>query len=780
MNYVIPVGARKFFCQHRNGDNFTDNPSDFTTYFQGEIREKFRLEVTYDVYTITTATAFSQITVFDAGAKMGLTLPATTWDYEGFVVGDSVIIESGGVTRGATVDSVLGSTMYLSSLTDLIAVFGFVDGASQSDLTIKVTTQPEGLVFKFGIQPNSLLSSSFNSLLDGQEQAYSLNNFSGTYLDLNYLADNSSDLGGVRYKYDGVSGTGNYIFRFTVQHDFRMPHYIIDWLTAYSSGSIPAAFAGTESFRYLSQLRFAKNILNPNDKKIFNDAFELGSVGFQNQNFNGGAVNYELISIDYNTGEAPEVTTTTTVTAQIKKTNGDFDDGIKLYLYHSKLPQESEYKENTNTFDYNFLTDQLFVFEGVGSSSSVIINNFEGNKDVDESIIQVSFDLTYPDTDRLINGDYITLQLAVEEDGLTPIESDRVLIGLDTVQVTKDSDITGLAADFNAVIKERSSGDSATNINTWINRCVEVDFNFDITKGLGKEALSGFLTGLKFDLVAWNTTTDEFFSLDSYSFPIGFVPQVNVGGGVYQLLNIDTTRFLSVPISDQLREVQLEMSAPGSYQTTQEVSGKLGFIVPWQEWIQNPDVPTVFYDGAIPDEFYNLNNRTSNYSGVEGYQIYIFLTASILSEPSGLNTNYILFSDASSVYDFEEDGDGTGWATDSIKVLNADDEELGDFDGTQPNKIEVIASNPDLSSISAQSLRAEIVIEPKNNTGRHYRLHSSLNWLEAGNPLYPVSGETNVKIDVDVPGGTVTLTCMCDGTLLNPLKSYNIYYHIYE
>lgn len=777
MNYVIPTD-KKYLTQYRNDPNFTTNPtSDFVPYFQGNVLEKMRLDVTYQVYTITEASETSPIQMYVDGSYYVVKLSTSNWGDEGFVVGNAVRLEVGATNKNATIHLIVGNLMYLISGTNLLTDFGFTNFDWQPILTLKNRTVPTGLIFKFGIIPNSNPTNSFLSLLDGQEQSYSSNSITGSFSSLNYLSSPSSNLGGVECKYDSSSGTGNYIFTFTVRHTFRIPHFIQDWISNYVDNTSPLSFAGTNSYRYLSQLQFCNNILDPNDRKQFNDGFQLGSVGFVNQNFNSGLANYQLVSVNYSTGESPEVTTTTTVTAQIRKITGTFNSASKGYLYHSKFPSYFQYASNTNTYESNYLLDSVQTSAGVSPVDSGIIQNFEFEiNGSDSQLIDITFDLVYSDAQKLLlpNGTYIFLGFATEENGLGASVSDRMLVGIDTVQVTKDADIEGLAENFVVTFNEPSSAFSTTNARVWNNRILECDFSFDLTKfEVGYQTA---LKSLKYTLVGYDGS--DYFELDSYNFPLGFFLVSVVDGVNYQVKNLDTSRFLSVPNGSTLRDVELTMESPATFEATQEVSGKFGFTIPWQQWKENTDVPMVFYNGALPLEFYNRNKRTSNYSALNDYEIYAFLTAGI--ELDGAITNYIFRSDAFKVYDFEVDGAATGWETTSRKLYNELGTEIADLNGTTYNRIEFVISHPTLSGISEQSLMAEIVTEPVGNIGREWRLHSDLNWSEDGNPLSPESGESGVKIDIDLIAKTVTISCLVDGTLMDSVSNHNFYYHLYE
>jgi len=81
-------------------------------------------------------------------------------------------------------------------------------------------------------------------------------------------------------------------------------------------------------------------------------------------------------------------------------------------------------------------------------------------------------------------------------------------------------------------------------------------------------------------------------------------------------------------------------------------------------------------------------------------------------------------------------------------------------------------------TLSAQSISAEIVNETTNNTGRHYRLHSDLNWAEPINPLQPLDGEFGVKVTITVISNQVKLECNVDGSKMAS-QDQNFYGHLY-
>ncbi len=781
MNEVVPSN-RKFLCQPRNGDDFLTLPAtDFVPYMQGAVLEKLKLIVDYDVSTITFASPTVKISATDEGAQIRIRHPFNDWLNEGLVVGNTIRIEANSNFVNETVNAIVGQDMYITDTAgNFISTLGVTSGDLRDDYVIKVTTVPTSLIFKFGLLENLSESDNFNSILDGQEQIYSANGLnSGGFVILNYLSSASSNLGTVKAKFISSSGTGNYIHKFTIEHIFRVPHFIATWLTNYLDETIPLRFAGANSYRYVSELNFGVNVNNPNDGKIFKDGFQSGSIGFMNQNFNVGSTVYqrEIIttySVASSEVSGPEISLSTVVEAQIKKTDGNFTAGVKGYLYHAKFTSENDYSDNSNTYEENFVFEQLFNVDGAGPKSNIggIISNYTCTiNGGDNSLLDIAFTLTYPaaQQDKFIANDRILLAMIVEEAVLSATLSDRTPIPLSIVQVTKNGDVSGQITNFQTNILQRGATTPKSNSNDWINQIYKMDFTFDIKKDV--DSIDSSLNGLKLQIVTYNTALNDFVILNEFTFPLSTITSLVVDGTTYQVINLAAKRFLSVPESDQARDVQLTMAAPGAYAATQTVTGRIGYIIPWQEWIENLSIPDIFYDGSLPAEFFNKNQRTSNYSNLNGYDIFIFLIADMIS--GGLNTDYALFSDKCTVSDLGIDATGSGW-TSVVEIFDED----GELTGTIFNQIcEVRAtfSQAAAGTLTLGDLMGQIVMEETGNVGRHFRLHTSLFWEEEINPLQPLSGETNLKKTQDVPGNKIILRCSVDGNKLDPEKTYRFY-----
>lgn len=793
MNVINPLD-RKFLCQHRNGEDFTTNPTtDFVPYFQADLPEKLKFVAEVEVYTITEASSTEQIQAETVGAQVKLSHPFEDWSTGGYVVGNSIRVEVGTNFVTATVDNIVGLDMYITPGAAFFTTLGTTDGDARPDYVVKVTTIPTALIFKYGIVQNGA-AANFLSPLTSEDQVYSANGIGATFTTLNYNASIQSNLGTVQAKYDSSSGTGNYIHKFTIEHTFQTPHFIAAWLTNYQNSTIPSTFQGTNSYRYLVEYNFLTNINNPNDGKIFLDDFQQGSLGFLNQNFNTGSADYTLDSIVYDDGLLTipdiDVDITTNVTIRIKRNSTNFEDGERAYIYHSKLPQQNEYANEDNSFTDNFVFDSISNTDGAAAVAGGIFSNVTVAKDGgDPTILIVSFSVTYNATqkqDFLADGNNYFLGVGVEDNTIVPASnSDRVVVIADVNTYTKSADVPGLITS-NQIDFYQSGDDVAlatptSNVDGWNNNIYRIIGQFLLKKD------SGITTKIKsFELqqVARKGLSNEFFVISSYVFqlPGGNFDIQQSGGSSYQPFNLDTERELgSLPSGDPLRRVFFESNIPVALHQDQQIDWQLGWEISWRELEQNIGIQPVapeFYDAAEP--FNNFNDRTSNYSGVNSYEIYFFAIVDVeysgplLKAPKTV-TRYAMASDLCTIRDFDEVA--TAGYVGSTRILNEDDLEVNEIDLSQYHTVEVTIELP--GGFPGEGTYAfEIVLENSAQTGLDYRLHSAKDWSGPDNALEPLPGFNFVKV-TEVPGvpNKIIGECRIKKNFLDD-PAINIYGHL--
>jgi hypothetical protein len=179
--------------------------------------------------------------------------------------------------------------------------------------------------------------------------------------------------------------------------------------------------------------------------------------------------------------------------------------------------------------------------------------------------------------------------------------------------------------------------------------------------------------------------------------------------------------------------------------------------VPWRDWIENLNVPVSLYDATKPQN--NRNNKTSNYSALSTYSIYGLLELSISNNVEPVNTIYELYSDSSTIIDF----DSAGW------VGFSGDAKLYDEDGVEVSELEdgrdliiKIECTHGSGLLSLQSLGAFVWMEINGATASPSYLSSSFDYTSDENRLQPSDelGTGNTQY-VEILSETNKVTLIC-------------------
>lgn len=796
MSVNITIIDRKYNCQLRNGADFTTNPgTDFTSLLMTNAIEKMRLTVVVQMSVIVEATSLQQFIAQTNGPNIDLIHPFNQWQYEGFAVGDTVRVENAldnsffnvtvlALNAGVmTVDNPGGA--FFSTLSTS-------DGDAFSTYVFKVTTVPTSLIYRYGFSPNGFGPNNYNSPLTGEQQVFAANGINAAYTTLPYLASSQSKLATVRAKYDSSSGTGNYIHKFTVENTFQTIHFIEAWNGNYQNVTTPAEFQGSESIKLVQNLTFGSNINNNNGTKVIIDNWQDGSVGLFNQNFNAGAPDYTHISTEYtvNTFPSNEIDgdEITSVEIRIKNNAANFNDGEVVYLYHSKLPTEQEYALSGGTFEENFVFKGVRQVESAGQIDDGFIKNFEVNKDGgDPTILVLNFDIEYSAAELayILDGSTVYLGVSVEDNGISNAEdSNRVTVHSAYTNVIRTPDIPGLVFDnqlnfFNSA-QEPAIDNPSSDLRTWINTIWKVYGEFKILKeptdgeGLNQNAL---LTELKVQVVAKKIGTTTFFPMPGscYIFPNVAGLKQNVDMTIYQDVGYNIDNTLGVPATDSFNTVILTSEVPGAFQPSQLWNFQLGFEVPWRQWIANlaaENTAPEFNNPAEPNN--NFNERTSNYSEILDYEIFVFASAKV--RYNGIDTVYHMQSDKCVIADFDFPLI-PGWVGD-VKIFDANGNETDVPIVGEDNTIEITMDNPG-APLDFEQASAEIVIDVYGSSGRDYRLHSRLDWSEPQNWLKGINGTDFV--DVTQIGGApnkIVLKAIHKAEFIEEDVEYNYYGHV--
>jgi len=196
-----------------------------------------------------------------------------------------------------------------------------------------------------------------------------------------------------------------------------------------------------------------------------------------------------------------------------------------------------------------------------------------------------------------------------------------------------------------------------------------------------------------------------------------------------------------------INSVQSVPTFPAAFQNVQ--IGTSIPRIPWRDWVANLETPSEFFDATELND--GLNEKTSQYSGVLGWDVYhqfliqvrhVKVTRIVnLAFPQGINietestTDYALRSDAFDIDDFDVDATATPWVGD-VKAFDL----FGDLTDNIFKDISVqieIDFTHTLGILSPQDLWGEIFIEKVNGSDSPYQLHTHRDWTHESSPIVP-------------------------------------------
>ena len=639
------VISKKFYNQYRNGDTFASNLTEFTDRLQGNVGELVQLVEEIEVRTIANEGQSIDIQFFELSFLTYCTFsaPLLDWVEEGFYNGAGVRIEFDGTFVNGTCEGVSGSgnsILKLDSTTrTALLTAGLTNEETRQDIVIKITTAPTYLNYKAGINPNGTTSPNYDSPYGG-ETSFQLKGITGAFQDMLWVGNlDGSNLGSARVKFDGTND--NYRHTFTVEHTFKMPYYIEGQTTNINTGVNPSNLLGANSVNYGNGFFFGgtTNITVAQ----FEDLGSIGNVGYFNENFNGFVNNYDIENVVYtntpNTGTL-ESTLTTTVTFDIKNNLGSWSGGEEVILNHSKLPLSTEYTDQTDDYDDIWVFDSLRQTEGAAAVFGDILKNFTATIDGgDPTLINVSCNFVFSSDDqaRITEESDFLIYLTVATQNLsTPDTMDRVNLIVDQKNYSADVDVKGLVTNYTPEHYEEwtalSGAKNHTNFTGWDGDLVGLKFDFDVSVAQG-----GFIKEFKAHVVIddgtnWHSLWSQAIAITKIAF---FTNTYD-----YQIFDKDLQAGFNFPSTEPLNRLKLTAEQPVGTPTVQNWKGEVSFRVPWRDWIENLNIPTTFIDYSEPNN--NLNEKTSNYSGVSGYDVKSMLEV-LVGSSEGPDTTYLLF-----------------------------------------------------------------------------------------------------------------------------------------
>ena len=646
----IVIREQKFWNEYKNGEAFTDSLTDFTSNFTGLVMEKEKVRFLIDVSWGFEASTGNGITTGGANGRLSKT--SGSFIDDGFTVGgtfDMTWTDNSGFNTltAVTIGSISGNVMYVTPSTGTFpdsSTNGFVNSSvvltGKEDLT--------SLIWNFGLVENSSSFSSQN-LITYSDQSYygSALNFV-TWTNLLPLGQNKDWVTGnlkVRKVATGIYG----VQQFEIEHEILIPYYADgdNFITP------PSYLLGLNSLKYAFEASFRTVLSNPDSEKTFKYDISQGSVAYYDESYNGFSNDYSIISTTYENSlgvSADGVLTSeeTTIRVTISKTSGSFVTTDKIGAYISLLPTVSDYTNTTTDFETNFMYSRLHCLANgtAVTQASSFIDSVSATVSAGNILLVIKTTLSTAQQIKIASLTTPNFALAIEAGDVTLSNgsSDRVML-LDT-----STDIDGLIA-FNSIDLFTHEMDSAvdvgfTSLSCWNEDGIEIKFDFDLD--LNKDA---FLNSLTIDLVAVENTTGNEFSLDSLEFQLG----TTISSGVQQI-NFSDDRGYTLATGSNFNAISLTTGTQS--EGLQNYIGSIGQKISWQDWVQNLNVDTIFYDSTKPNN--NLNNKASNYANlINNYTIRIAFKSNLSGTNTTLGTtgltSYTDYSGNINVYDYNKD-----------------------------------------------------------------------------------------------------------------------------
>ena len=775
----IKVISRKFYNQLDNGEDFTLNTSTFTNFLKGNSGGKYKAIHDIGVEWFSTATQVGTTII------NGFTFTATadtiardqgSWIDDGFKLGDTIKT----VTTSGTNDG----TYTISNITDTVLTCsgaGFSNQVDGDAIVVGFTTLND-VEFQYGLIENGE-QINFNSKIDGNVQKYRLEGVSATPTAMNPVGIQKTWQNG---SVEVSTGAGNPInitngalnysathTSFLIEHEFILfPTYLDGEIDNVVDGNPPELWATDKCLKYVFSIYMANTLSDPNSFHYGQDELLLGNTGWIDETYNGNAANFSINSISYadssgNPANGILRSGATDVTVVVD-TDLTINTSTKFALTHFLLPDEDQYKGasvQSSTLEENFLFENFVTQFGATDPDGDILKNVVGTV-VSASQGSITFTVQYDSVDELDKiraGNHCFLGLLIQ-DASTANTQMMLKLGADEMVASAfGDDETGLIsfADFNLYQHPEDDGDPAdgsTSVQAYVEDKLLSSFTFEIDND------GPVVDKVTARLVAYNSTTGDFFDIQKEEYDFTIYPQV---GGIQQI-NLDTTRAFKLASGSDFNKVDCSITSSGAKDTTYTFNWAFAFD--WADYKALASANSAFYDSAELNN--GLNQNSSHYSmNVANWGVYLFFDFDMNND--GNITTYRQISPELDVVNYDDYIGTNIWSV---------TKQLTNQAGTSTNNNILDTENTKISFAFTSSLgdvgtdyQAVIRLEEYQNGGLKniWEISSYKDRLVAGNPLKPLTGETFAKITKS-PVDTLTVEAEIDKDLINLGRQYQV------
>lgn len=803
MAFKFSSDPQAFYTAYRNGVNFDQNLTEYSERLRGNAGDLVQMTETITVecsvnetlsipmeYDATTGTITAPIDFRSEGLSIGATIQV----FQGRSQGESTV---GNIT-GRGFNTIVVDTTNLTFLTSGL----------KTDIYIRCKDAPTYMRYQYGLIPDKVRTETedlWNSPIDGNPQAYYAYDLVGPSIEYftmkRFGPFKSWDLStGVVVAYLGT--TGDFYHEYTIQHTFKICPYVDTERDNIINSVPPPQFAGVNTLKYANKifLGYTADIIGS-----VTNLGVTGDVGYYGENYNGKENIYAVDEVLVNGVEDDKLSTPVNVNSidvKLTNTGNAFTADQKVIVTVLRLSGDTDYtNKKLLTYDEAFVSEQVVQEAGAASVDGSIVKNLLVTFNTDEDIdTELDLDFSTDQIEKIKTGDIYVLIFATGDNTKDPDAEDNVSLAVPLQFSFKDDEL-GLIDNVEFNYYDSYSAFSGTRVYT--NRSLWngdfVVFNIPFTMLQYNDATNLYNRIIKIEsrlVLVSDTDPLDYKVLFTKDMPIDPVAPFNAfdsGTYIYQLCNGSSNDTDKLPTDEpvNLNEVTSLPPFAGSTQAF-EVNGSVPRI-PWREWIANNDLPIVFYDPAETNN--NLNQRTSNYSGLEGYsvchELYMLVEKTRLLpetkpgsipelKPVSIVTTYQLRSDAFDVIDFDVDGNPSVVISGEVFIYEPDGDLTDVISDTTPRLIEVDIDH-DLGTLVLGDLWAEIWIERTNGTGEvSGQLHSVRNWNNSTNALtgsQEVSPTNLNYVEIVSELNKVYLYCLTNPNNITE-GSYNVYWRL--
>ncbi len=777
------IVSRKFYTQLKNGADFTLNPNDFTLNLACSIGERMKAVFEVEVFNSAHSTSGS---VFTAGGN-SVFRQSGSFIADKFDVGDTIDVIDlvptyTALATGRTITGfgLNGGELKFSGLP--------ISSVTSINMWVQYKTPLTAFEFDFGILENSQ-PFNFVSKIDGSDQRYQADGISpGIFggrtpatVTATRLGVNQSWVTGnvdVSFVSDTVTFNASpYTQTFKIEHEFIvLPFFLEGDLPTISIGQQPAILSGANSLKYEFDAGFLRVFNNQNSKIKAKERNYFGDVGGFGERFNGLNSQYSITTMEYyedaaflNPVDSLQVSADTYIRIVINSADSTFNvTNTKFVLNHSFLPTTVEMGPSIDTFQGIWRFDQKLQTAGAAPVSSSIIKDLETTFASTSSMtIRARISYSVQNQQILTNlRDYL-LWVTIENHLLTNETSDRVPVLADDTKYTESPDVQNLfLIDDKFEIRNWATVPPFTGTSDfpgWNRDLVQCYLPFFLHQAIG-----AILQSLSVSLAVYNSTTGDSFILDTYTFDLSSQVINTQGGLIVQNWNINTLGGFDLDVSDPLNIITLandNLFATGySYEAT------IPFVIRFEDFIPNPNVDSVFYDNAEPNN--NLNFKASNYSALNGYNIVFFVDAVIFNGISntayrGISADCLIFDSALG---------GTGWVVTTI-YKNQSGVDIGknllNQNDTENTVVEATFTKAGHGLLAIDGWAA---MQPEQSSG------GAISWIHTSKPGSPNSALIPLPlssfIDVTINANDIIFEFEVDHTKVVPGQGYELTYRL--